>query len=61
MKGGTSQNLPSFYFDNSWIYVEIVTQYVNFPIAPVQYLAYQNTERMYKVTLIVNKVHMVYS
>ena len=25
MKGGTSQNLSSFYFHNSWIYVEIMT------------------------------------
>ena len=38
MKGGTSQNLSSFYFHNSWIYVEIMTQNVNFPIWPVQYL-----------------------
>ena len=26
MKGGTSQNLSSFYFHNSWIYVEIMTK-----------------------------------
>ena len=60
MKGGTSQNLTSFYFRNSWIYVETMTQTVNLPIGPVQYCACQNTQRMYKVTLIVNRVHMVY-
>ena len=60
MKGGTSQDLTSFYFHNSWFYVAIMRQNVNFPIGPVLYLACQNTERMYKVTLIVNKVHMVY-
>ena len=32
MKGGTSQNLWSFYFHNCWIYVEIMTQNVNFLI-----------------------------
>ena len=51
----------SFYFHNSWIYVEIMTQNVNFPIWPVQYLACQTSQRMCKVTLIVNKVHMVYT
>jgi hypothetical protein len=56
MKGGTSQN-----FHNSWIYVESMTQNVNFPIGSVQYIACQNTQRMHKVTLIVNKVHMVYT
>ena len=60
MKGGTSQDLFSFYLHNSWIYVEIMTQNVNFPIGLVQYLACQNTQRMHKVTLIVNKAHMVY-
>ena len=29
---GTSQNLSSFYFHNSWMYVEIMTQNVNFHI-----------------------------
>ena len=61
MKGGTSQNLSSFYFHNSWIYVEIMTQNVNFPIWPVQYLACQKSQSMYKVTLIVNKGHKVYT
>ena len=62
MKGGTSQNLSSFYFHNSWIYVEIMTQNVNFLIKwwPVQYLDCRNTQRMYKVTLVVKKVHIVY-
>ena len=60
VKGGTSQNLSSFYFHNSWIDVEIMSQNVNLPIWLVQYLACQNTQRMYKVTLIDNKVHMVY-
>ena len=32
MKEGTSQNLSNFYFHNYWIYVEIMTQNVNFPI-----------------------------
>ena len=31
MKGGTSQNLSRFYFNNSLICVQIVTQNVNFP------------------------------
>ena len=35
IRGGTSQNLSSFYFHNSRIYVEIMTQNVNFPIGPV--------------------------
>ena len=35
MKGGTSQNLTSFYFHNSWFYWEIMNQNVNFPIEPV--------------------------
>ena len=61
MKGGTSQTISSFYFRNSWIYVEIITQNVNFPIGQVQYLACQNPHIMYKVTLIVNKFHMVYT
>ena len=56
---GTSQNLSSFHSHSSWIYMEIMTQNVNFPIWPVQYFACQNTQRMYKVTLIVNKVHTV--
>ena len=59
MKGGTSQNLSNFYFHNSWIYVEIMTRNVNFPIGPVHYLACQTSQGMYKVALIVNKVHMV--
>ena len=32
MKEGTSQNLSSFYFHHYWIYVEIMTQNVNFLI-----------------------------
>ena len=32
MKGGTSENLSSFYFHNSWIFVEVMTQNLNFPI-----------------------------
>ena len=58
-KGGTSLNLSSFYFNNSWIYVEVMTPNVNFPIWPVQYLACQTSQRMCKVTLIENRVHMV--
>ena len=57
---GTSQNLSSFYFHNCWIFVEVMTQNVNFHIWPVQYLACQKDQRMYKDALIVNKVHMVY-
>ena len=56
----TSQNLSGFYFHNSWIYVETMTQNVNFSIWPVQYLACQTSQRMYKVKLIVNKVHIVF-
>ena len=37
-----------------------MTQNVNFSIWPVQYLACQNTQIRYKVTLIVSRVHMVY-
>ena len=59
MKGGTSQNLSSFYSHNYWVYVEIITQNVNSPRGPVKYLACQNTQRMHKVTLIVNKVRIV--
>ena len=40
MKGGTSQNLSSFYFHNSCFYVEIMTQ---------------KYSRTYKVTLIVKQ------
>ena len=52
----------SFYFHNSWIYVEIMPQNVNFPILSVQYVTCQNTQStcIYKVTLIVHKAHMVY-
>ena len=57
MKGGTSQNLSSFYFHNSWIYVEIMTQNVNFPIGPVHYLACQNTQRMHKVHMGYSNTH----
>ena len=46
------------YLNNSWFYV---AQNANFPKGPVQYLACQNTQRMYKITLIVSKVHIVYS
>ena len=62
MKGGTSQNLSSFYLHNSWIYVEIVTQMSTFPynLCSIDFWAC-HTQRMYKVTLIVNKDHMVYS
>ena len=41
--------------------MEIMTQNVNFPIRPVQYLACQTSQGMYEVTLIVNKGHMVYT
>ena len=57
------QNLI-FYGDFTFISLglmwKIMTQNVNFPIWPVQYLACQTSQRMYKVTLVVNKGHMVY-
>ena len=53
-KGGTSQKVSSFYFHNSWIYVEIMTQMSTFPFWPVQYLACQKIQRMYKVILTLN-------
>ena len=47
-------------FHYSWINEENMTQSVNFPIWPVQYLACQTSQGMHKVTLnIVHEVHLV--
>ena len=54
------KNLSSFYFHNSWIYVEIMTQNVNFTIWSMQCIACQTSQKMYTKTLTVNKGHMVY-
>ena len=59
-RGPHLKTCPAFTFITQ-IYVETTTQNVNFPLWPEQYLACQKIQRMCKVTLIVNKVHMVYT
>ncbi len=54
---GTSQDLVSCCFYNSWIYVEIITQNDKLQ---VQYLACRKGPGMYEVTLWENKVSLVY-
>ena len=61
IKGAHLKTCPAFTFITLGFFVEILTQNVTFPKGPVLYLACQNTLRMYKVTLIINKVHMVYT
>ena len=57
IKGGRFQNFSSCYFHNSLIYVEIMTQNVNFPIYYDQcsILPARLAKKLYKVTLIVNR------
>ena len=57
------QDKSSFFFIfffTSTLSTQHYVQNKNFSIRPVQYLACQNTQRMYKVPLIVTTVQMVY-
>ena len=61
LKGAHLKTCPAFTFITLVFMWKLWHKISTFTKWPMRYLACQNSQRMYKVTLIVNKGHMVYT